>query len=255
MSENLISSTVLDSASLLSEPSLVPRISVSQLKTWGRCRKKFQLDYVNKLRWPTDQSNFQLGQDVHKLLDYHARGLDCTQLLTTATPKVQQAWRLLMDAEITQKPIVASEWGFLVPLLADDGSVMCWLDGRIDRISRDGDQPSDALLVIDWKTGTAVPQSPETDWQTMVYLYATVEARKELGLVDITPEQMRFVYVEVKHQIREVTVAYDSQRHQEVGHFLKKTVQDILAEQDYPLPQACPDRYCPYGQVCGINKE
>ncbi len=227
-----------------------PRLfSVNQLKTWSRCRKKYFLDYVNQLHWPTDHQNFQLGQDVHKLLDYHARGLNCEAIIGNATSEVQSAWRLLMADPMVKLPILGSEWGFQVPLTLD-GSSNNWLVGRVDRIA----QSDDRVLVIDWKTGTAVPKNPENDWQTRVYLYAVYEARQDLGLNErMTPEQFQFIYVEVKDQIRSIPVFYTSLKHEETRQVLRQTVGQIIFETAYSLPETCPDRYCPYENICGIN--
>ncbi len=225
--------------------------SVNQLKTWSRCKKKYFLDYVNKLHWPTDSKNFQLGQDVHKLLDYHSRQLDCTGIVASARQDVKSAWKLLMDDPIVHLPVLGNEWGFEVPMRDNH-----WLIGRVDRISKDGDN----ILVIDWKTGTAVPKNPEDDWQTRVYLYSVYEAQKDLKLKDfglqakLSPEAFRFVYVEVKDQIRSIPVLYTAERHEETRLLLDKTIGQIMNEIEYPLPETCPDKYCPYLNICGINE-
>ncbi len=222
-------------------------ISVNQLKTWSRCRKKYFLDYVNNLHWPTDQSNFRFGQDVHKLLDYHSRDLDCAAILEHSPADVQEAWDLLMASAIPRQPVVASEWGFHVPMEANGRH---WLVGRIDRLSMEEGR----LLVIDWKTGTAVPKTPETDWQTLVYLYAAFEARHEFGLDALVPEDLEFVYVEVRDTIREIRVPYSRKRHEEIRELLEKTIREMVGAEEYSLPGECPDKWCPYPAICGIRE-
>lgn len=227
-------------------------IASDAFKTWGKCRRKFYYKWVKTLQWPEDQSNFKLGKDVHKLLDYQARGLDCSRLVAEADEKVQNSWRKLMDHPITRLPILGNEWGFHVPVAGR------WVVGRIDRIARDGNR----ILLIDWKTGTGVPRNPEGDWQTVLYLYALVETARtpsasDLGLDGLQPEDVCFVYVEVKPDantpIREVEVPYDSQKHETAKARIEKTLSDMLNAQDYPLPERCPDRYCGYRTICGIE--
>lgn len=219
-------------------------ISANQLKTWSKCRRKYQLDFVHKLRWPSDPSNFRLGLAVHKLMDNQSRELPCDLLAQASEPDIRQAWLTLKDHPLSTCRIVASEWGFMVPVSG------YWLQGRIDRISVDGEK----ALIIDWKTGTAIPKSPEADWQTTLYLYAATEARRELGLDDFEPEQFQFVYVEVKSDaVREVRVPYDRQRHQSAHQRIREALEQIQRESQYALPQKCPDRFCPYPSVCGIN--
>lgn len=222
--------------------------SSDQFKTWSRCRKKYDYQYLRRLNWPTDQSHFRLGKSVHKLLEFQSRHLDCTLLLQDAEADVRQAWEALMAHPIAQFPIVASEWGFHVPV---ENEKPVWLTGRVDRIAQDGD----TILVLDWKTGTGVPTLPEMDWQTILYLYAVVEAATELGHPGLTPEQVRFVYVEVKNgEVREVPVPYDTERHIANGEKIRQTIREIQAAAAYDLPKKCPDPFCPYSAVCGIRE-
>ena len=222
-------------------------ISPDQLKNWSRCKRKYYYQTILKLNWPSDQRNFKLGQDVHKLMDYLSSDLDCTLLQPAATPDVRRCWEALTTHAIANLPIVASEWAFTVPM----GEA--WLVGRIDRIARDGDQ----ILIIDWKTGTATPKNPEADWQTRVYSYAVTECYAELGLQPVSPEQLRFVYVEVKPQtgqIREVTVPYSREKHEATRALLEETVVAMANETEFVLPNTCPDRYCGYRSICGIDQ-
>lgn len=221
-------------------------LSPDHLKSWSRCQKQFGYKYVKRLDWPS-QGNFQLGRDVHKLLDYQSRGLDCSLLQAGMIPSVRESWRKLMDHPTPHLPVVANEWAFHVPV----GPY--WLTGRIDRIARDGEN----VLIIDWKTGTAVPRLPEADWQTTVYSYAVVEAAKDLGCEGLSPEQVRFVYLEVRPEpergIREVVVEYNAVKHAAARQKIEATLAAIHQAESYKLPATCPDRYCQYRSACGID--
>jgi hypothetical protein len=233
----------------ISPPRNAHLISVNQLKNWGRCQKKYYFDSVEKLRWPSDGSNFVLGQGVHKLLDYQSRGLDCSLLLKDALPSIQKSWQTVIQSDIVHFPIVANEWGFNIPILQSPRH-NAWLAGRVDRISRQDQQ----ILVIDWKTGTGVPFEPASAWQTIVYLYAVYEARLQLGLpASLPPEQLSFVYVEVKEQVREIVLPYSQEQHEETRQRLRQTIEAMLDTQTFQLPRRCPDRYCPYLNICGIK--
>lgn len=228
-------------------------ISSDAFKSWSRCRRQFYYKHVKRLNWPSDGQHFRLGRDVHKLLDYQARGLDCELLVATAPDDVRFSWQKLMAHPITRLPVLGNEWGFHIPVNGQ------WVVGRVDRIARDGD----AILVIDWKTGTGVPRNAEADWQTILYLYALVETARtpsasDMNLADLAPENVRFVYVEVKPDettpIREVPIAYDGQKHAQAGERIRQTVAAMQQEEDYGLPEKCPDRYCVYRTICGIQE-
>jgi CRISPR/Cas system-associated exonuclease Cas4 (RecB family) len=227
-------------------------VSPDFFKSWSRCYKQFYYKYVRKLNWPSDGRHFKLGRDVHKLLDYQARGLDCSLLLKDADENVRISWEKLMTHSVTRLPVLANEWGFHVPV----GNR--WLVGRMDRVAKDGDQ----VIVIDWKTGTGVPRNPETDWQTLVYLYALVEisrsnAPHDLGIERLSAEQVSFAYVEVKADnrtpVRIVTVPYSEARHEESRRIFTEILATTDRESAYALPQTCPDRYCQYSPICGID--
>lgn len=233
------------------------QISSDAFKRWQKCRKRFYYQYVRGLQWPSDQSNFKLGRDVHKLLDYQARGLDCALLLAHAPENVRVSFEKLLAHPLTQLPVVANEWAFHVPVSLPTGRTQ-WLTGRIDRIVRDGQ----LVRIIDWKTGTGVPKQPAEDWQTMLYTYAVLEtagspSAQDLGLAGLQPEQIVFTYVEVKADpqtpVRLVEVPYGAQRHAEVGGLLQSVLAGMAAEEEYALPQTCPDRFCQYRPICGID--
>lgn len=219
--------------------------SVNQLKTWNKCPKKYEFDYVRKLLWPSNPKNFRLGKGVHQLLDYDSRDLPMEPILRDTDVDIRQVWQTLKQSRWTQLPIIASEWGFSLEM---DGG---WIYGRIDRIVR----YHETVHILDWKTGTGIPLAPESDWQTVVYLYAVYAAQKELGL-SILAEQLAFTYVQVKGQaIKEVTVNYSEDFHQNTKQRLSHTLNTLKATRHFALPKVCPDRFCPYSNICGIKTE
>jgi hypothetical protein len=127
-------------------------------------------------------------------------------------------------------------------------------------VARDGDR----VLIIDWKTGTGIPRNPENDWQTLLYLYALVEVASSPSAEDLQlnangplkPEQVQFVYVEIKPDqttpIREVKVSYSMEKHRQTHALLQKILLEMSEEEDFPLPDTCPDRFCVYRPICGI---
>src|SRR5687767_10737836 len=105
-----------NSQTLLSfPPPELARISADTLKSWSRCKRQFAYKYVASLQWPSDNRNFSLGREVHKLLDYQSRGLNCDLLLGGASEKVALTWQKLMNHPATQWETIASEWEFHVP--------------------------------------------------------------------------------------------------------------------------------------------
>lgn len=244
----------------------IHQVSSDALKSWSRCRRQFYYKHVKKLQWPSDIQHFRLGKDVHKLLDYQARGLDCSLLLNQSPMDVRLSWQKLMNHPVVQWPVVANEWAFHVPVALQperpQGRVE-WLTGRIDRVARDGDK----IIVIDWKTGTGVPKNPEVDWQTRLYMYALVEVAQTPSAADLDlnrngplqPEQVSFLYVEVKADqstpIRLVPLAYNRAQHESTRQVLQSILRQMAVEEDYAIPEngVCPDKYCSYRSICGVE--
>jgi hypothetical protein len=261
----------------------IHQISSDALKSWSRCKRQFYYKHVKKLQWPSDIQHFSLGKDVHKLLDYQARGLDCNLLLGQAPLNVRISWQKLMADPVVHLPVVANEWAFHVPVAIQSEEQMEqplalspelaaqqqptrrveWLTGRIDRVARDGDK----ILVIDWKTGTGVPRNPDVDWQTRLYMYALVEVASSASATDLglnvqgplQPEQVSFLYVEVKADphtpVRLVPLPYSTAQHQGTRQVLQSILGQMAIEEAYDLPenQVCPDKYCSYRSICGIE--
>lgn len=233
------------------------RISADQLKQWSRCRKQYYYKAVLGLRWPASQSNFELGQAVHKLMDYQSRQLPLAQLLEQTKPEISQAYKSLSTHQLAKATIIANEWAFHVPVYFAETEEPVWLVGRIDRVALLEKEGRPHLIVIDWKTGTAVPKNPEQAWQTQIYLYALVEAAGQLGYAGLKPEQVSFAYVEVRQNLlSEVILPYDEQKHKAALENIKKTLAHMAEETLYEIPKTgCPDRYCQYNSICGVNQD
>lgn len=216
--------------------------SVNQLKTWEKCQKRYELNYARRLSWPSDPKNFRLGRGVHQLLDYDARHMPVDPIAEAADADIRAYWEQLRQSRWAQLPVVASEWGFALEVAGH------WIYGRIDRIAQDEHR----IHVLDWKTGTGIPFHPETDWQTLVYLYAVYAGQADLGLT-FPPEYLYFTYVQAKPSgITEVQVAYSQQRHAETHARLTQTLIAMSQATRFKLPSKCPDRYCPYINICGV---
>jgi hypothetical protein len=244
-------------------PKPLNQLSADGLKYWSRCKKQFYYKHVLKLRWPANIQHFSLGRDVHKLLDYQSRGLDCTPLLKNATEAVNRSWQKLLHHPIVQLPILANEWAFHVPVCLPGGEQE-WLTGRIDRVA----QEAGKVLVIDWKTGTGIPRNPSTDWQTRLYLFAVKEVASATAMGEpgfshpqkpLQAKDMQFVYVEVKADthtpIREIRLDYTEAQHEETRDTLIGIFKQMKQPEGYPLPEnrVCPDRFCVYHPICGIH--
>lgn len=240
-------------------------LTINQLKTWDQCKRKYYYQFIRQLKWPTDQSNFQLGQSVHKLMEFQAKNLPIEPLLAHADPKIQRTWDVLMRCVYSSLPVLVNEWGFMLPLtlqVAPEINVNIWLEGRVDRIAIDESDDALKIRVLDWKTGTGIPKNPEQDWQTQIYLMAAYRIVPSILAVNrknpstLRPEDFSFIYIgakETQSKVEEVEINYSQEAFEKTGRRLESTLTDILQESQFGLPSRCPDPYCPYQPICGIE--
>jgi hypothetical protein len=240
-------------------------VSVNQLKEWDKCHAQFYYKTVLKQRWLSDERNFELGKAVHALMDLNAKGMPTEHLRVGLKSNILAHFDALVEHPLAKAPVVASEYAFYVPFHVEGFSHIT-LTGRIDRISLyDG-----SLAIIDWKTGTAVPHDYATAWQTRLYSYAIWQMRDALPHTYSNPhpsplskgegvKEMHFYYVDVRTNrqpaVKVYDVTIDADYIAETEGLLKQVLARILAEKRFSLPSACPDKYCRFSQVCGINPE
>jgi hypothetical protein len=227
-------------------------VSVNQLKEWDKCHAQFYYKTVLKQRWLSDERNFELGKAVHALMDLNAKGMPTEHLRVGLKPKILVHFDALVEHPLAKALVVASEYAFYLPFPVGEFPHIS-LTGRIDRISL----YNGTLAIIDWKTGTAVPHDYATAWQTRLYTYAIWQIRDALGVDESLG--MHFYYVDVRTNrqpaVKVYTVAIDADYIAETEGLLKQVLARILAEKRFALPSACPDKYCSFSQVCGINPE
>lgn len=234
--------------------NLLTTLSADSLKTWDTCPQQFEWKTLNQLHWPSDTRNFVLGTSIHKLIDCQARGLDVEPLISAADGNIQATWHLLQRHPSVQWQVVASEWGFELPLTLAGQENPIWVTGRIDRIAWHQNQ----LWVIDWKTGTAAPRNPEKAWQTGIYALALQQAWQHLPAGPWSaakPSQVNVAYIAVAPpDIRQLTVRFGPPELQYWQNRLETTVTTILQSPHFkPLPQ-CPDKWCAFQPVCPSTK-
>jgi PD-(D/E)XK nuclease superfamily len=228
-------------------------LSAEALKSWSRCKKQFQLKYLEQRRWPSSTQNFRLGIQVHKLLDYQAKGLDLTSLLLHCDADVRQSFELITSHRLAQpEALITSEWAFHLRL----GASRSVFTGRVDRLVR---LSQTQWALVDWKTGTATPREPQSAWQTKLYLAAAYQLRTTLGASESTPPSaFSFIYLEAKlkpePQLRELQIDLDEAYYQAICKELENTALAIEAERRFELPEQCPDKHCVFRHHCGILK-
>lgn len=210
----------------------------NQLKTFQQCKRRYYYEYVKRLNWPREASNYELGLSVHKLLDYEAKGLDTTIFLNSMKEDIRELWGHLQGSNIVKYPVVASEWAFNIKLKETD----YWLEGRLDRIIKLPKE--EKYIIVDFKTGQKIPNHTRGDWQATVYLYATSEA------MSIEPENLEFWYYRVDKEPEVRKISYNSEMHATYYKKIKDQIREIENATDWNADEKCQNKFCQYGDLC-----
>lgn len=155
--------------------------SPNMLKTFKECQKKYYFKYVLQISAPQKSTPFEKGKKIHALANYYLRGDDISKLEKTLTPDESITWQTLKSNEYFQKTYINSEYNLSCKI----GDY--WIGGRLDALVKNGNN----FYILDYKTG-AIPQNPEFDYQTMVYLLAVDKFFKNANSVT-------FVYIDLKN--------------------------------------------------------
>ena len=198
------------------------------LKTFKECPKKYYYKYVEKISVPQKSTPFEKGKKVHALANYYLKSEDISKLEKVLTHDETHAWNLLKSNEYFQKTYVNSEYNLSCKI----GDF--WVGGRIDALVKDGDD----YYILDYKTG-AVPQDPEHDYQTIVYLLAVSKFLK-------TYNSLTFVYIDLKNNMNH-KIKF-TQKDEYEAELLKICTQ-ITCTQNFSQNTArC--KYCEYNKLC-----
>jgi predicted RecB family nuclease len=227
--------------------------SQSSLQDYVDCARRFELRYLQQLRWPaiesepiqTHEDHMRLGERFHHLLHQHIAGVPLEKLTAQLNdPQIEQWWS------------VYEHWGFKgipeqrfpeLTLSAPLGDFR--LLAKFDLLAL---QPGERAVIVDWKTAPRVPPRDrlERRLQTVVYRYVLARAGAAFNNDQpIAPEQMSMVYWYVNGETQEFP--YSTAQFEQDERDLLALMTEASHRDDYPLTnntRQC--AYCTYRSLC-----
>ncbi len=208
--------------------------SPNMLKTYKSCPLKYKFKYIDKISLPQKASFFEKGKKVHALANYYLMGNDISKFEPTLNESEKEAWNNLKNNEFFNLEYVNSEYNLSCKI----GDF--WIGGRLDAIVRKDNN----LYILDYKTGS-IPQNPETDYQTMVYLLCLS------GVPFITPQNnLKFVYIDLKNN-QNCVIDFN----QDIKSEYEKAIVQICSSienaqypEDIEHQKMC--NFCEYKKIC-----
>lgn len=208
--------------------------SPNMLKTYKSCPLKYKFKYIDKISLPQKASFFEKGKKVHALANYYLMGNDISKFEPTLNESEKEAWNNLKNNEFFNLEYVNSEYN----LSCKVGDF--WIGGRLDAIVRKGNN----LYILDYKTGS-IPQNPETDYQTMVYLLCLS------GAPFITPQNnLKFVYIDLKNN-QNCVIDFNQDIKSEYEKAIIKicsSIENAQYPEDIEHQKMC--NFCEYKKIC-----
>lgn len=178
--------------------------SPNMLKTFEECQQKFFFKYVEKLSLPQRSLLFEKGKKIHALANYYLKGENIEKMEKTLTDDEKIAWERLKSNKFFQLNAVDTEYNLSCKI----GNY--WIGGRLDALMdeeekgkrekekavHDSEHTAHSYFILDYKTGK-IPQNPEQDFQTIVYLLCADKFLDGKGGYN----SLKFVYLGLKDNI------------------------------------------------------
>ena len=206
--------------------------SPAMLKIFEQCKKKFEYKYVKGISIPVDTSKMQQGKNIHALANYYLKNYNIDKLEKALTPDEERLWNALKNIKQFQYDYIESEYNLTSKI------DKFWISGRLDALVKNNKD----YYILDYKTGQ-IPQNPEYDYQTIIYLLMVNKLIKNYS-------SLNFVYIDLKKQ-KTTEIKFTDKLKQEYEEKLLKILKDIeksLKLNIFSQQKEC--KYCEYYKLC-----
>jgi ATP-dependent helicase/DNAse subunit B len=242
------------------------RLSVSKVKTFLQCNKKYHFSYVLKL--PQKERDYHtFGKFCHKVLeDFHLALMNDSKLpfnkemdlaFKTAakeyqdkmTPEMKkECWEIINQylKKYTQEHkenraanVIACEKNFELVI----ENVV--LNGMIDRIQVD---PDGVIHVADYKTSKSKKYLKDDWFQLLTYCFVILSDNPDL-------EKIRASYIMMRHDFEYITKEFTIEQILKIKDQYIEYAQKIVNEKDFPPNPTILCGYCDFVDMCSEGKQ
>lgn len=225
--------------------------SQTSLQDYVDCPRRFELKYLQKLKYPAAQAEpleawerqMMLGEVFHQLIYQHALGIPQDKLLRIVYEKnddrLHQWWENylryglegLPDDRVAERTLSTPVGGYR-------------LVAKYDLIA----QETGRVMIVDWKTSL---KRPKRDWlqrrmQTIVYRYVFASVYPTIPPEQIT---MRYWFAEYPHEPEDFP--YDREQYTQDHQQLSDLIREIKTRTMFELtPDHHQCLFCQYRTLC-----
>lgn len=211
--------------------------SPNMLKTFDECQMKFFIKYIEKISIPQRAKLFEKGKKVHALANYYLKGEDISKMERVLTEDEKRAWENLKSSKKFKLKAVETEYSLSCKIESH------WIGGRLDALMTDGEN----YFILDYKTGK-IPNNPEFDFQTIVYLLAV---EKLLKSKKSPYKSLQFVYLGLKDRI-EIPILFNETLKKQYEGKITSICGKIELAINSTVFSKCKDccKHCEYNKIC-----
>lgn len=219
---------------------MLNNFSPNMLKTYAACPRKYFYKYTEGVNVPLSSTPFEKGKKIHALANYFLQGVNISRIETALTPSEKEIWQLLQNNPFYKKDCLKSEFQLSCRLnTGKTGGKTFWIGGRLDAVVHDYDE----YYILDYKTGS-VPQNPEYDYQTIIYLLC-------MDKYLINYDSLSFVYINLRDK-QNYVIEFNRNLKQIYEEKITGICRQITDDSNYyPTRTAC--KNCEYFKICSGN--
>jgi len=242
----------------MDEPPALPlgfTFSQSSLQDYTDCPRRFQLRYLDQLKWPAvetepaleNERSRQEGQLFHRLLQQHRIGLPAEKLAPLAsTPDLHRWWENYIGYDFKLSGFAQHTE---LTLSAPVGTHR--LLAKYDLVAIG---PGEKVLIFDWKT---YHRRPRDEWmaarmQTRVYRALLVQAGAVLNSGQLfDPKRIEMIYWYADFPNEPVHFPYNATLSRHDWEALTGLINEITNHRHFPMTadeKKC--AFCPYRSYC-----
>ncbi len=188
-------------------------ISPAMLKIFEECPQKYNYIYVDRISLPQNKYFYQKGKNIHAMASYFLKGYNIEKQEQSLNKDEKLIWNYLKNIKYFQYDVVGSEYQLACKI--EDN----WVGGRLDALVKNNDD----YYILDYKTGS-IPQNPEYDYQTMVYLLCADKFIKKYS-------SLSFIYLDLKNN-EEKIIKLSQEIKLEYEERIKKVLNEIILLQN-----------------------
>ncbi len=239
--------------------------SQSSLQDYTDCRRRFQLRYIEHVRWPAVQAepareneqHIQRGERFHRLVQQYLIGVPQERLarFAEADPdeNLQNWWQNFINTiPQTLQGQRYVEAGLEVPL--DGSRIVVRYDLVLIR-------PDEKIIIYDWKTNLRRPKREVllARLQTRVYPYVLVKAGAALNNgKPVSPEQVEMIYWFAEPGQSPEHLVYSAAQFQRDEQDLRALIAEIRSLKPEAFALTANEsncRFCVYRSLCNRGTE